>query len=74
MFVRLPHYLRVVAIFLILASPILATLYFAPTLDHLNKAMYHLLSFALLALSTIIAFDDAMPILIVTPCADERQI
>ncbi len=37
-FVRLPHYLRAVAIFLIFASPVLATLYFAPTLDHFNKS------------------------------------
>jgi hypothetical protein len=29
-FVRLPHYLRAFAIFLIFASPVLATLYFAP--------------------------------------------
>jgi hypothetical protein len=50
-FVRLPHYLRAVANFLIFASPALATLYFAPTLDHFNKAMYHIPSFALLALS-----------------------
>jgi hypothetical protein len=49
-FVRLPHYLRVFAIFLFFASPVLATLYFGPTLDHFNKAMYHIPSFALLAL------------------------
>jgi hypothetical protein len=55
-FVRLPHYLRAVANFLIFASPALATLYFAPTLDHFNKAMYHIPSFALLALSAIIIY------------------
>jgi hypothetical protein len=54
--VRLPHYLRVFAIFLIFASPVLATLYFAPTLDHFNKATYHIPSFALLALSAIIFY------------------
>ena len=53
-FVRLPHYLRAVAILLIFASPVLATLYFAPTLDHFNKALYHIPSFVLLALSAII--------------------
>ena len=54
--VRLPHYLRVFAIFLIFASPVLVTLYFAPTLDHFNKATYHIPSFALLALSAIIFY------------------
>jgi hypothetical protein len=54
--VRLPHYLRVFAIFLIFASPVvLVTLYFAP-LDHFNKAMYHIPSFALLALSATIFY------------------
>ena len=55
-FVRLPHYLRAVAIFLIFASPVLATLYFAPTLYSFNKAMYHIPSFALLALSATIFY------------------
>ena len=55
-FVRLPHYLRVFAIFLFFASPVLATLYFGPTLDHFNKAMYHIPSFALLALSATIFY------------------
>jgi hypothetical protein len=55
-FVRLPSYLRAVAIFLLFASPVLATLYFAPALDHFNKAMYHIPSYALLALSAIIFY------------------
>jgi hypothetical protein len=55
-FVRLPHYLRAVAIFLIFASPVLATLYLAPMLDHFNKAIYHILSSALFALSAIIFY------------------
>jgi hypothetical protein len=54
--VRLPHYLRVFAITLIFASPVLAALYFAPTLDHFSKAMYHIPSFALWALSAIIFY------------------
>ena len=54
--VRLPLYLRVFAIFLIFASPVLATLYFAPMLDHFNKAIYHILSSALFALSAIIFY------------------
>jgi hypothetical protein len=54
--VRLPHYLRVFAIFLMFASPVvLVMLYFAP-LDHFNKAMYHIRSFALLALSATIFY------------------
>jgi hypothetical protein len=54
--VRLPLYLRVFAIFLIFASPVvLVSLYF-DTLDHFNKAMYHIPSFALLALSAIIFY------------------
>ena len=53
--VRLPLYLRVFAIFLIFASPVLVTLYF-DTLDHFNKAMYHIPSFALLVLSAIIFY------------------
>lgn len=67
-FVHLPLYLRGFAILLIFASPVLATLYFAPTLDHFNKAMYHIPSFALLALSAIIFYglryyldDDRFP-------------
>jgi hypothetical protein len=52
---RLPLYLRVVAIFVIFASPVLVALYFAQ-LDHFNKAMYHIPSFALLALSAIIFY------------------
>jgi hypothetical protein len=55
-FVRLPHYRRAVAIFLIFASPVLATLYFAPMLDHFNKAIYYILSSALFALSSIIFY------------------
>jgi hypothetical protein len=55
-FMRLPRCLRVFAIFLIFASPVvLVTLYFAP-LDHFNKAMYHIPSFALLAVSAIIFY------------------
>ena len=54
--VRLPDYLRVFAIFLIFASPVvLVALYFAP-LNHFNKAMYHIPSFALLALSATIFY------------------
>jgi hypothetical protein len=54
--VRLPLYLRVFAIFLMFASPVvLVALYFAP-LDHFNTAMYHIPSFALLALSAIIFY------------------
>jgi hypothetical protein len=53
--VRLPLYLSVFAIFLIFASPVLVALYF-DTLDHFNKAMYHIPSFALLALSAIIFY------------------
>ena len=53
--VRLPLYLGVFAIFLIFASPVLVTLYF-DTLDHFNKAMYHIPSFALLALSATIFY------------------
>jgi hypothetical protein len=54
--VRLPPYLRAFAIFLIFASlAVLVTLYF-DTLDHFNKAMYHIPSFALLALSAIIFY------------------
>jgi hypothetical protein len=55
-FVRLPRYLRVFSIFLIFVSPVLATLYLAPTLDHFNKAMYHIPSFALFAVSAIIFY------------------
>jgi len=54
--VRLPRYLRAFAIFLLFASPVLATAYFFPTLDHFNKAMYHIPSFALLGLSAIIFY------------------
>jgi hypothetical protein len=54
--VRLPHCLLAFAISLIFASPVLATLYFAPTLDHFNKAMYLIPSFALLALAAIIFY------------------
>ena len=53
--VRLPLYLRVFAIFLIFASPVLVALYF-DTLDHFNTAMYHIPSFALLAASAIIFY------------------
>ena len=54
--VRLPLYLRVFAITLIFAAPVvLVALYFAP-LDHFNKAMYHIPSFALLALSATIFY------------------
>ena len=55
-FVRLPHYLRAVAIFLIFASPVLATLYFHPMLVHFNKVTYCVPSFALFALSAIIFY------------------
>jgi hypothetical protein len=51
--VHLTLYLRVFAIFLIFALPVLVALYF-DTLDHFNKATYHIPSFALLALSAII--------------------
>jgi hypothetical protein len=54
--VHLPLYPRVFAIFLIFASPALSTIYFYPTLDHFNKAMYHVPSFALLALAAIIFY------------------
>jgi hypothetical protein len=54
--VRLPRFLRVFAMFLIFASPVvLVALYFAP-LDHFNTAMYHIPSFALLALSATIFY------------------
>ena len=54
--VRLPLNLRVFAMFLIFASPaVLVALYF-DTLDHFNNAMYHIPSFALLALSAIIFY------------------
>ena len=54
--VRLPLYLRLFAIFLIFAlPPVLVALYVAP-LDHFNKAMYHIPSFALLALSVTIFY------------------
>ena len=54
--VRLPLNLRVFAMFLIFASPaVLVALYF-DTLDHFNKAMYHIPSFALLVLSAIIFY------------------
>jgi hypothetical protein len=54
--VRLPLYLRVFAIFLIFAlPPVLVALYVAQ-LDHFNKAMYHIPSFALLALSATIFY------------------
>ena len=55
-FVRLPRYLRAFAIFLIFASPVLAALYFAPTLVHFNKVTYCVPSFALFALSAIIFY------------------
>jgi hypothetical protein len=54
--VHLPLYLRAFAIFLIFASPVLATLYFYRTLDHFNKVTYHVPSFALLTLSAIIFY------------------
>ena len=53
--VRLSFYLRVLTIFLIFASPALVALYF-DTLDHFNKAMYHIPSFALLAVSATIFY------------------
>jgi len=49
-------YFRVFVVFLIFASPILATLYFYPTLDRFNKVTYHIPSFAFLALSAIIFY------------------
>jgi hypothetical protein len=54
--VRLPLYLRVFAIFLIFASPVVLVALYVDTLDHFNKAMYHIPSFALLALSAIIFY------------------
>jgi hypothetical protein len=55
-FVHLPRYLRVFAIFLIFASPVLVSLYFNPTLVHFNKVTYCVPSFALFALSAIIFY------------------
>ena len=55
-FVRLPHYLRAFAIFLIFASPVVLVALYFDTLDHFNKAMYHIPSFALLALSATIFY------------------
>jgi hypothetical protein len=45
--VRLPLYLRVFAIFLIFASPVVLVALYFDTLDHFNKAMHHIPSFAL---------------------------
>ena len=53
--VVLPLYLGVFTIVLIFALPVLVALYFAQ-LGHFNKAMYHIPSFALLALSAIIFY------------------
>jgi hypothetical protein len=55
-FVRLPLYLRVFATFLIFASPVVLVALYFDTLDHFNNAMYHIPSFALLALSAIIFY------------------
>jgi hypothetical protein len=55
-FVRLPHYLRVFAIFLIFVSPVLVTVYFYAALEHFNDVTYAVPSFALLALSAIIFY------------------
>ena len=54
--VRLPLYLRVFAIFLMFAFPVLLVALYVAPLDHLNKAMYHIPSFALLALSATIFY------------------
>ena len=53
--VVLPLYLGVFTIVLIFALPVLVALYFAQ-LGHFNKAMYHIPSFALLALSATIFY------------------
>ena len=54
--VRLPIYVRVFAIFLMFALPVLLVALYVDTLDHFNTAMYHIPSFALLALSAIIFY------------------
>ena len=54
--VRLPLYLRVFAIFLMFALPVLLVALYVDTLDCFNTAMYHIPSFALLALSAIIFY------------------
>ena len=53
--VRPSLYLRVFAILLIFASPVLVALN-VDTPDRFNRAMYHIPSFALLALSAIIFY------------------
>jgi hypothetical protein len=50
--VRLPFYLRALAIVLIVASPILAAMHFHGTLCYFDKMMYHP-SFGVLVLSAI---------------------
>jgi hypothetical protein len=50
--VRLPFYLRALAIVLIVASPILAAMHFHGTLCYFDKVMYHP-SFGVLVLSAI---------------------
>jgi len=54
--VRLPLYFRVFAIFLMFALPVLLVALYVDTLDRFNRAMYHIPSFALLALSAIIFY------------------
>ena len=54
--VRLPLYLRVFAIFLMFALPVLLVALYVDTLDHFNNAMFHIPSFALLSLSAIIFY------------------
>ena len=54
--VRLPLYFRVFAIFLMFALPVLLVALYVDTLDRFNTAMYHIPSFALLALSATIFY------------------
>ena len=54
--VRLPLYLRVFAIFLMFALPVLLVALYVDALDRFNKAIYHIPSFALLALSATIFY------------------
>jgi hypothetical protein len=55
-FAHWPRCLHAFAVFLIFASPVLATLHFYPTLDHFNKVTNYVPSFALIALSAIIFY------------------
>ena len=54
--VRLPLYFRVFAIFLMFALPVLLVALYVDALDRFNKAIYHIPSFALLALSATIFY------------------